>query len=380
MARGSFRWRGRGAAALAAAVLLGACTDSGEEITDVPFVTFNSAIAPVGTGLPTGAMAAVRYGTLTGAGALASEDSLVLDLDLQNLETLAGNARYQLWLSTADGITELVGDYVQLRITVSSPAPGEFVEDTAIVSSEEATSTFAGGPATDIHHFSAVIPSGDARLGSAAPHVLISIEGAGGAAAPADARPLWAALPGPFDPEEPGGEVDGTSVSAAEDGAVLFGRFDADDPAASRAFGASGTGLMSVRKEGGDFVSLIGQLEELPLPPVGYRYASWLVSDASEVDAGAVTSPPPDPVPLDEADRVAIGGARPAPVVLPTGILDARTQVSREEAGSAFGAFQQYRITLEPKLGVEAQSPTVVLAAAIPEAVIALHQQQSSGQ
>lgn len=136
--------------------------------------------------------------------------------------------------------------------------------------------------------------------------------------------------------------------------------------------GNKATGLRSLRKVGADFVEVVADLEELSLPPVGYTYGAWL-TDADETiatNAGQVTSPPPDRTPLDDADMVALGGAPPAPIVLPTGILDARTQVSRDQVGSHFGTFARYIVTLEPKLGEGGRAPGAVLTAAIPQRVV----------
>ena len=133
---------------------------------------------------------------------------------------------------------------------------------------------------------------------------------------------------------------------------------------------------MSVRKVGEEFVEVVANLEELSLPPLGYTYGAWLI-DADETvaaNAGEVTSPPPDRTPLTEADLVALGLPAPAPIVLPTGILDARTQVSRDQVGSHFGAFARFIITLEPKAGESGRAPGVVLSAAIPERVVAAGQ------
>ncbi len=373
------RSQARRCAALAAALALSlaACDDGEpERITAVGFVTFNSPVGPAGTGLPAAAVTATRYGTVqveeNGSYTLVSDDSVVVEAEFSNLETLAGSATYAVWARTAGGTAAVSGEYVQIRITTTNPQPGVIVEEIDTITGPVQATGFRGGPASDVHRFRARLTGAEAA--GAEPYLVLSIEGSASPGSPGNARPLWFALPAPFDPAAPDGDVDEATgvITSSSSGAARFGWFDLDAPASSRAFTARGTGLLSVRKVGGDFVEVVATLEELPLPPVGYTYGAWL-TDADETtaaNAGPVTSPPPDRTPLDDADMVAMGGAPPAPIVLPSGILDARTQVSRDQVGSHFGTFARYIITLEPKLGESGRAPGAVLTAVIPDKVV----------
>lgn len=373
------RSQARRCAALAAALaaLLAACGEGEpERITAVGFVTFNSPVAPVGTGLPAAAVTATRYGTVQvegdGSYTLVSDDSVVVEAEFRNLETLAGSASYSVWARTAAGTAAVSGEYVQVRITLTNPQPGVIVEEVDTITGPVQASGFRGGPASDVHRFRARL-TGAAAAGDE-PYLVLSIEGGASPGSPGNARPLWFALPEPFDPAAPDGDVDEDAgiITSSSSGAASFGWFDLASPGSSRTFAARGTGLLSVRKVGSDFVEVVADLEELSLPPVGYTYGAWL-TDADETtaaNAGPVTSPPPDRTPLDDADMVALGGPAPAPIVLPTGILDARTQVSRDQVGSHIGTFARYIVTLEPKLGESGRAPGAVLAAAIPERVV----------
>lgn len=356
-------------AALTAAAVLSSCEDAAEVVA-TDFVAFSSVLSPGGAGLPSLTVDATRFGRVDEEGALLAEDSLTVLMEMRNLETLEGSARYAVWVRSGGEIAPATGDYRQLRITTTSPEPGQFITDTTVVTEAEAVSSFVGGPATDVHVFRLVLRPGDPALGGSEPLVFVSLEPSGSAAAPSEARPLWASLPAPFDPSEPEGEVEDGAISATESGPGTFGWLALPDPSASRPFVPAGGGQISVRRENGTFVDLQARLRELPLPPVGYRYVAWLAAASDTVMSGAVTSPPPESVPLDEADLVRVGGARPAPEVLTTGIVEARTQVGREAIGREFGEFQTFILTLEPKLGQAGPAPSVVLSAPIPERVI----------
>lgn len=361
-------WKGVLVPLLAVTATL-ACEDAAD-IAAPDFIAFNSVLSPGGGGLPSLSVDATRFGRVDDEGALLAEDSLVTRLELLNLEPLEGGARYQLWVATDVGVAPLTGDYRQLRITTTSPAPGEFVTDTTVVAETQDVTGFAGGPATDVHVFEFTLDPGDPALSGASPMVFVSIEASGSAAAPSDARPLWASLPAPFDPGEPEGEIEDGVITTAATTEGRFGWLDLDDPAASRRFNPVGSGQISIRREDGEFVSLQARLRELPLPPVGYRYMTWLAASTDTVPAGTVTSPPPESVSLADADLVLLGGPRPAPVVLTTGIVEARSQVSRDDVGRQFGAFDAFILTLEPKSGQAGPAPTIVLSAPIPERVI----------
>jgi hypothetical protein len=190
---------------------------------------------------------------------------------------------------------------------------------------------------------------------------LISIEAdSTGPTEPGSVRPLWA----------------GYTVAANNTQTLRFGNF-APDPADAYIYFPTGRGRVSIR----DGIILVND-SSLARPPVGYYYAAHIVKRDSAtsvamdtVALGAQTAPwPRREVSLRNADVELVDQVVQAE---PPSILAAANRVMLDTLGlTGFTPARPFRdyanvwVTLETKRGDEsAASPTVILAAAFPDAL-----------
>ncbi len=266
-----------------------------------------------------------------GTGGVSLPDSMTLELE--NLAELAGSNVYKVWAIMADGSTmALPFDYLNTIET-------ETGIDT-IASATDANG-FSGGPG--VHEVIVDYPDGAA-------FIMLSIESSAGATSASAAQMLWAkGLQG-------AGEAKSLVLP------VEFGTFG------ERLWAISGTG------NGGLFGNEFRErYQQLPRPPVGYKYVTWLASGDSLFDIlpdGSFTSGPPDYTPLTDADV----DMSVSPVVQPGQLVTAFSRICLIESTATacpgpfnLGAYDTFILTLEPKAGVmSAAGPTRVLEALTP--------------
>jgi hypothetical protein len=264
-----------------------------------------------------------------------------MTFDLRNLEPLAGGSQYELWLVNAKTGTRAAATADHFRITthVRENEFGErFTEDEASADTAR-TARFAGVPQANVRHGfnmrNALL--GGARLQDFT-HLVLAEPGS----ADADRAPLWISL---------------RDAVAAD---FRFGAFNRANPALSRVFRAEGAA------DGTLWDDQLGiQFRRLLRPPPGYFYELWAVKANGEARSlGGITTPVPELQPLRDADANVYSN------MTETQILRAARHL-RLAGENAFdlAAYDFIRLTLEPKAGVPALAPTIILQGPVPEAL-----------
>ncbi len=340
--------------ALAGIGMLGACdVERTSVLTPFGVPSYDSRLAADGRNVPNGTL------TRTAAGIDTS-----IRVRFAGLEPLASGA-YQVWLakvvagatpgsdSVLASVTKATGTvFVIRRDTTIDLVTGDPIGKDTTLSTTPSVSTFtAGGPSTRVE-----IVVNRASVGANVRTdfnvVFLSIETSATAAAPSDARPLYARY-------EP------TTTSRA----LLFGRFHPRTDS-SYVFTATGRGLAGIRGP-----ILIVDDSSLARPPIGYFYAVAVVKRdtlGAAIDTllvGPQTAPfPRRQVSLIDAD---VSVVDPVVLVTPPSILaaairvDARVPSAGLPGANPFAGFQNILVTLETKQGVEAASPTIILSGTV---------------
>lgn len=281
-----------------------------------------------------------------GGSVTAGTDTMLISL--RGLEPLTGGV-YQVWLANINGgaledITAAAGLRVVVRTDTTFTPEGDPVPAPTTVDSTAGVSSFTqGGPNITVN---LTLTTTDLGVDPTSFDVMIvSIEGAAGAAAPSSTVPLW----------------------ARGSGAVTFGNFH-PDPAQQYVFVSTGRGTAGIRGN-----IMIVDDSALARPPVGYYYATWVVkrddtgAPIDTLELGEQTAPYPDRgVSLRDADTDNVHA-----VVLdfPWEILAASSRIELSGA-SPFIGFEDLWVTLENKVGDEAQAaPTIVLSGTVPTVV-----------
>ncbi len=181
-----------------------------------------------------------------------------------------------------------------------------------------------------------------------ATHVVVSIEGSAGASSISDVQILWSA------------GVQEAGMRKSTDLGLLFGTFSE-----SRTWVISGAG------SGGLFGDeLRYRYEQLPRPPVGYKYVGWLASGDTmftRLSDETFTTPPGDGYQvLTDAD-VDTGISD---FVQPSQIVEAMTKIcvtAGEQGCFDLGDYDTFFLALEPKAGIMTEpSPTRDLTGTLP--------------
>jgi hypothetical protein len=147
---------------------------------------------------------------------------------------------------------------------------------------------------------------------------------------------------------------------------IWFGTRDPADPDEFRLWSISGKGT------GGLFGDEFRErYENLPRPPVGYKYVGWLGSGDTlfvRLPDESFTSPPPEYAVLETADT----DDTISDVVQPGRILVAFTRICLTDVSGCqgpydLGAYDTFYLTLEPRAFTESEiGPTRVLEALVP--------------
>lgn len=292
-----------------------------------------------------------------------------ITVTFQNLESLAGG-QWQLWLSNRDEspvtIIPAVGTYEKIQIIREvDPITGEIIsERDEIIETVPGTSGFTG-EAGLIKHRIVLSDAGRGATDSVGffTDAFLTLEPQAGATVPSAARVLW------FQYTDQKGTPKNFFDDASKSGALLFGTFDPENPAKSRAFGskdlAQSAGLGGVRDE-----EVSVEIRNLPRPPVGTFYEGWLVGpDGNAVSMGPITGLPPDTINFFDAD------VDPPPLgVTATGIrfanarilLSSPADILSREGDQFVVRLDRFFLTLEPKIGAPTKSPTEVMLGPLP--------------
>lgn len=292
-----------------------------------------------------------------------------ISITFTNLDAL-GSGKWQLWLSNRDKspvpVTPAVGTYQKIQIIRElDPITGEVLsERDEIVETVENTSTFTG-EAGLIKHRMLVGDAGKGATDSVGffTDAFLTLEPQPGGAAPSPARVLW------FQYTDQNETPENFFDDASAGGKLLFGTFDPENPARSRAFAArdmaQSSGLGGVRDE-----EVSVDLRNLPRPPAGMFYEGWLLGpDGAAVSMGSITGLPPDTVSLFDADA-----DPPPPGVTATGIrfanarvlLSSPADILAQEGDQFVAKLDQFVLSLEPKIGAATRGPTTVMLGPLP--------------
>lgn len=361
-----------GVPVLAAVALLIGCDFERSAITrPLGDPAFNFGLTVDGRGLPGGRVERVEPRSAADFPAVDSTYEIVLT----GLEPLASGV-YQAWLGTVDPDDPVeptwvaaTGNLTVTRIDTTFTAEGDPVPDTTVVVTASGVSSFTeGGPATQVR-----LTVSRSSLGSASPFefntVLVSLEGASGAAQPAqDRRPIWSIATGGTSSTRRFVVGTDTSFATVATTPNRFGNFD-PDPSLRYVFVSTGRGTAGIRGN-----ILIVDDSALARPPEGYFYATWVVqhdADGNPTDTlqlGPQTAPFPDrSVSLRDAD---IELVHPVVLASPPSILAASSRIELSAGANPFFGFGDLWVTLENKLGIEdAAAPTIVLSGTVPTIV-----------
>jgi hypothetical protein len=273
-----------------------------------------------------------------GRGGVSRPDTVTMRVE--NLEELAAGATYQAFARLDDGSDQRL-DFVYTNVRLKEPETVIVGTDTFTVSEDTlsgptVTNSFVGG--SDVHEVKVEFPDN-------ATHVFLTIE-SDDDASPSPRQILWAE----------GLQEAGTAKGLDLD--VKFGTFSE-----LRTWSIGGTG------SGGIFGDQFRvHYEQLPRPPVGYKYVAWLASGDTtfvRLPDETFTSPPPAYAVLESADT----DTGISPVVQPLTILEAFTRICIGGASGCFdlSQYDTFILTLEPRLGqADTPSPTRVLAGLLP--------------
>ncbi len=263
-------------------------------------------------------------------------------LRVSNLAALASPAGYQVYARTSGGSASGPFDFVYSNVV-------ELPTGDSIVVPPEVRSALTGGDNT--HQLTVEHPDD-------ATHLFLAVQSTTGGQ-PSEAQPLWVA-----------GGIQPAGVRKAKNlGSLTFGTF-ALNGAAQRLWAISGVG------RGGLFGDEFRvSYEHLPRPPVGYRYAAWLVSEDmtfQRLPDETFTSPPPEYAMLESADT----DPTISDVVQPLDIVRAMTRFcltgTSPIAPSCVGpfdlaGFETFVLTLEPRAIASGEpAPTRVLEGLVP--------------
>ena len=254
-----------------------------------------------------------------GKGAVSRPDSVTFALG--NLKELAGTSAYYVW-SVDD-----TGAFTQLDFLYTPPG-----------GTEAAATSFNGGDGT--HTIMLEYPDD-------ATNIVYSIETGVPTGTPGAAQIIWA----------PGLQEAGESKSNSLP--VQFGSFSE-----SRTWAISGNGSGGLLGSGLRYL-----YEQLPRPPVGYKYVGWLASGDTlftRLADETFTSPPPEFADLSDADT----DLDLSDVVQTTMILRSITSFCVSETDTScfdLGDYDTFFLALEPKAGVMTDpSATRVLSGVTP--------------
>lgn len=316
-----------------------------------------------GTNTPQGT---VQY---RGAATTATTATDTVRITIRGLDSLAGQARYTLWLrdSAATSFQRLTARIAITKTDTVINAQGDPVEQ-ASTFTIPSTSSFSNGGSNRSFVITGGVPSGFAA-GARAGLVLITIEDSPTATQPnPNRRPFWAAR-ARYTPRG--------AAFTADTSAVRFGFWSAAPESLYVYVIGPQRGRATFR---GDV--MVVNDSSLPRPPRGYFYATYLVKrdDANlpidTVYLGPQTSPPPRrDISLRDADSVIVD-----PLIQtspPPQILAAAARASADTTGGLdvnvpFRGVADAFVTLELKnykIDEARMGPAIVLGANVPTIV-----------
>lgn len=336
-------------------------------------VDIDASGVPINNGLaPLAAAAADTAALIAAPGGAGRPDSLTFVF--QNLDALAGTARWQLWLANRDRspvtFASASGTYERIQIIQElDPVTGEVVSQRdSVVETIPGTSTFVGQGGLFKHR---MIVS-DAGAGAADSvglytDAILTVELQPGGSTPSLARGLF------FRYTNQAGTPDNYFDDVSTGGTLAFGSFDPANPSQARVLAP--TNFAQAQGLGGILGSEVSvDVFNLPIPPVGYYYEGWLLGPGGDsISMGPLRAPPPDTVSLIDADV-----SQPHPVVVlgvgirqanafvslssPTDIVDCPT----DPAQPCTVNLSTFFVTLEPKGSAATKGPTNLVAGAFP--------------
>lgn len=297
--------------------------------------------------------------------------------DLLALECCAGRAG-GITVELAD-LTRLSGVY---QLWLTNVATGELVSPTGTLTVLEADSAGElqvvevlddvrsfSGDADRVYRFA----TDDARAGAPVgefTHLFVSIE-ASETAAPSTAQPIWAEYT-EVDPDDP---TNAFLFDLVETAATTFGTFNLGEDPVPYIPGGFGQGAFT-GEELGTADLFRARFRNLPLPPVGYFYEGYLLSDeGAEVGIGDLTTEFGEGfVSLRDVDVNPDISAQ----VAPGRIIESAIRATLDQVGMPFPVFDRFVLKLRPKTSVE-PGPTVIVGGAVPEGIKAREETDEEG-
>ena len=290
-------------------------------------------------------------------------------ITLRGLDSLAGNARYTLWVrdSAATSFQRLTARVTITRTDTSTNAQGDPVELVTTFTLPSVSSFSNGGPRSSFT-ITGGVPSGFAA-GVRPGLLLITIEDSPTATQPnPNRRPFWATRT-TFKPRG--------SAFAADTSPVRFGYWSAKPESLYVYTIGSQRGRATFR---GDV--MVVNDSSLPRPPRGYFYATYLIKrdDANQpldtVYLGPQTSPAPRrDISLRDADSLVVDPL--VQTLTPPQILAAASRASADTTGGLdvnvpFRGIADVLVTLELKnfkIDEARMGPAIILRADVPTIV-----------
>lgn len=295
-------------------------------------------------------------------------------LTIQGLDSLAGSARWQLWLANRDRepVTMIpgVGTYEKIQIIQElDPVTGEVIsERDSVVRTDLATSTFEGQGGLFKHRIT--LTDADATATDSVgffTDAFLTVEATPGGVTPSEARAVW------FNYTDQGGTPDNFFDDVSQSGTLLFGTFNLSSPSLSRTVSADN--FVQAQGLGGILGSAVSvDVFNLAIPPVGFYYEGWLTGpEGNVVSMGPLRSPPPESVSLIDADV-----SEPHEVVVPgVGIRHANAFIElaspsdivdcpADPAQPCTVNLSTFFVTLEPKESAATKGPSDLVAGVFP--------------
>jgi hypothetical protein len=312
----------------------------------------NNAMAP----FPTAAM--TQAALLAAPGGIGAPSTI--RMRVYNLDT-HGDREYHGWLyNTHTGLwNPTVGNILIEEEIVTVTDAGDVVITYDTVYEATAATTFPGMPGLGTYRFTYTVRDADLETGTIIgqhTHFVLGVE-SGAVSTPSAGvpMPVWRQFT----------DQSGTPEQYADDrfipGPVRFGTFVPGG--ASYVYAVTGSGRANYF---GDELRIT--ITDLARPPVGYYYHGWLVNEntGEYVSLGELTTPPPEPFTLRDADvNEGVHG------VTRTAVVGAALSVSEAMFTGQFWDFTSLRITLESKTeGPATIAPNVIYQSPVPDVIL----------
>lgn len=281
-----------------------------------------------------------------------------ITVQFENLPALSGGV-YQVWLANVE-----TGDIISPTGNWMATAEGEEV------AAADGVKTF-NSESGWVHTFHTDDDLAGTPVG-AFTHAVVSMEPSE-ASTPSASQPMW------FQHTDMGGAPDDPfqwSFSATGD--AVFGSFNGGSPVPWAPRGQGRAIFWGETR--GETDQFRVHYRNLQIPPRGFYYEGWFVKDdgATAVSTGPISTEFEDGFQsLRDVDEDPGSFADVSPEA--NLVVVAADRAFEAELGVNFTTFQEYRLTLTPKMGTGDMPPTTTLGAGLPESLTARAPEEDTG-